>query len=98
MDLYEQYLIDNPQPVGQTNDRREKNRKNRLRKAVNRAKILQEESIDGLSKDQAKQRLEERAEEQVAGMSGIGYFVLKAVLAWLIGKLLEAKFGNNEEN
>ncbi len=98
MDWYEEYLRDNPAPVGATNAKREKTRKNRLRKAVQRATILEGESLVGLTKEEAQAKLEAKASEQVAGMSGIGFFVLKAVLTWLIGRLLTMKFGNNDEN
>lgn len=98
MDWYQEYLFDHPTPVGATNDRREKIRKNRLKKVVKRATILEQESIDGLTKDQAQAKLEARASQEVAGMSGIGLFVLQAILSWLIGKLLNAKFGKNEES
>jgi hypothetical protein len=98
MDWYQEYLLDHPTPVGATNDRREKIRRNRLQKAVRRATILEQESIDGLNRDQAQAKLEARASQEVAGMSGIGLFVLKAVLSWLIGRLLSLKFGKSEES
>jgi hypothetical protein len=98
MDWYQEYLFDHPAPVGATNERREKIRKNRLQKAVRRATILEQESIDGLTRDQAQAKLEARANQEVAGMSGIGLFVLRAVLSWLIGRLLTMKFGKNEES
>jgi hypothetical protein len=69
-----------------------------LQKSVERATILEQESIDGLSRDEAQAKLEARASQEVAGMSGIGVFVLKAIFSWLIGRLLSAKFGNGEES
>ena len=97
-DLLQQYESDNPMPVGATNGRREKTRKNSLRKAMSRAIILKQESLDGLTRKEAEAKLVARSEQQVAGMSGIGFFVLKAVLSWLIGKLLSNHFGNKEES
>jgi hypothetical protein len=97
-DLLEQYERDNPMPVGATNGKREKTRKNRLQKAMSRAIILKEESLDGLTREEAEAKLVAKSEQQVAGMSGIGFFVFKAVLTWLIGKLLSNHFGNQEES
>jgi hypothetical protein len=97
MDFYEIYISENPQPVGASNNRREKVRKNRLRKAFEHGRILEQQDLTGLDRDQAEAKLKAVGDQQVAKMSGIGLFVFKSILSWLIGKIIERYLANREK-
>lgn len=69
-----------------------------LRRLTNKASKLEDVDISGLSRQEAEKKLRDKSEEMVVGMTGISLLLLKAIISWIINKLIDRAFNASDRN
>ncbi len=91
MNLFDEYCKDHE--IGFGGDERSQRKAARLKKRIDSVSALQDED---LSKFSSREEAECHLEEKAVGMVGtIGFWVIGGIISWLIGKLLDRWYDND---